>query len=524
MTGGAYKSAAIPALRSIPHTMDTACNPATSSYRQIVTSSAIMGGAQGADLLLRTARTKVIALLLGPSGLGLVALFQSIIDLVGTLSGLGLNSSGVRQISEAAATGETTTVARSRQVLRTSTLMTGLLGASICVFGAAPLSHWVFENRNYSLLVALLGISVLIEAQTKAGLAILQGTRRISDLASIQLLSAIGITAGSIALYAWLGLDGILPVFVLSSLISLVLTSHYTRKLGFSSVRMTVRMYISESRGLLIFGLAHMWGALVGAMSAFAVRALIQRQFGLDGIGVYQAAWALSGLFASFILSAMAVDYYPRLTAAAIHDGDVNRLVDEQTEVVVLLALPGILSTMALGPFLIRLLFSSAFSEASIVLPWLIVGVFVQVVSWPAGFIQLAKGAGAIFALSQTAFYSLHMIAVYWGLLWLGLPGAGMGFAVCYVLHVAICLSIGFYLSGYLWSRSLVNLVATSAALVLSLLVMTQAMRPAPTAYLGLMMSLATGLYSLRRLVNRLGPEHLISRTAVQLPIIHRVL
>ena len=55
-----------------------------------------------------------------------------------------------------------------------------------------------------------------------------------------------------------------------------------------------------------------------------------------------QAAWVFGGLYVGFILQAMGADFYPRLTAVAKDNTECNRLVNEQAEVGLLIAGPGV--------------------------------------------------------------------------------------------------------------------------------------------------------------------------------------
>jgi PST family polysaccharide transporter len=102
--------------------------------------------------------------------------------------------------------------------------------------------------------------------------------------------------------------------------------------------------------GLVRLGLAFMWSGLAVAVVAYLTRALITQQISLEAVGIFSAAFALSGMFRNFVLGAMGADYYPRLTAVASDRNAVNRLVNEQTEIGLLLAVPGLLATLSLAP------------------------------------------------------------------------------------------------------------------------------------------------------------------------------
>src|SRR5690606_16187856 len=106
----------------------------------------------------------------------------------------------------------------------------------------------------------------------------------------------------------------------------------------------------------------------------YLVRVAVLRELGVEAAGLYQAAWAVGGLYLNFILQAMGTDFYPRLTAAIDDEAESNRLINEQIQVGMLLAGPGVLATLALIPLLITLLYSAQFQAAVEPLRWICFG------------------------------------------------------------------------------------------------------------------------------------------------------
>ena len=98
--------------------------------------------------------------------------------------------------------------------------------------------------------------------------------------------------------------------------------------------------------------------------ASYGVRIIVLRDSGLSGAGLYQAGWALGGLYVGFVLQAMGADFYPRLVQHISDHREMNRLVNEQAHVSVLLAGPGVVATLALSPDLIALFFSENFVPA----------------------------------------------------------------------------------------------------------------------------------------------------------------
>src|SRR5262249_46963783 len=150
--------------------------------------------------------------------------------------------------------------------------------------------------------------------------------------------------------------------------------------------------YVSQVKGLLRIGLAVMGTDVVGGVTQLLVRLIVNRDLGVAETGYFQAASTISVTYIGFVLAAMSTDYYPRLTAD-IHDPiAVNRIVNRQIRVAVLLAGPVILGMSALAPWVIEWLYAPSFRPAADILRWQLVGDVLRVPCWTLGLIPLAAG------------------------------------------------------------------------------------------------------------------------------------
>ena len=484
-----------------------------SSYGDIVRSSSIIGGAQGVRLLIGMVQTKLVAILIGPSGVGLVGLYQSATGLVGTVSSLGIGSSAVREVAEAHGSGNPERVARTVKVLRRACWATGLLGWLLTVLLAWPLSVWSFGTPGRAVPIALLGATLLLGSISAGQIALVQGLRRIGDLARIQVLSGVGGVVISVGLYAWLGERGIVPVLIIAGSVNLGFSWWIARRVPLAAVTIKWRESLRESGRLVSLGIALMWSGVLLAGVGFATRAWIVRDLGPEANGIYQAAWGISGVFAGFVLQAMGADFYPRLTAVAKDNPEVNRLVNEQTEVGILLALPGLLATLVFAPWAIRIFYTAKFLEAGEVLPWFVLGISGWVVSWPLGFIQLAKGASRTFAATETAAAALLLLLTWFGLHWWQVPGVAIAFAFLCGTYVVGMRFVGGWLSGFRWSSVVQTLLLQSGAAVITAFAIIKLLPPFAASVSGGMLVLAASYLCLLRLTTRLGPDHRISRS-----------
>ncbi len=466
-----------------------------------------MGGANALNYLVALVRVKIIAILLGPSGVGLVSLYMSAIGLVGTVSGLGIGSSGVREVALAFSQQDATAAARTVRILRRACWATGLLGWALAAALAPLLSTWLSGSTEHAAAIAVLGVTLLLGAVNGGQTALLQGVRRIGDIARASVAAMLLNTGVAIGLYAWLGVRGIVPVLAVTAAVSLGVSWWFARRIPVESVALSWPDTLTGTRHLAGLGMAFMWSGLLTAGLDMATRSLVTRELGIDAAGLYQAAWAISGLFAGFILSAMGTDFYPRLTSV-IHDHKLaRRTVNEQTEIGMLLALPGLLGTLAFAPWMMEVFFTRQFLPGAELLPWFVLGIFGRIVSWPLGFIQLAKGASRWFIGTETAIISFQLGLLLWALPRFGLVGVAYTFAVTYFLYTLVMLWVAKVLIGFSWSTGVKKLLLLSGLFVLVDFGVRLVM-PGWTGMLaGGALTLAGSVLSLRGLATRLGAD-----------------
>ncbi|MEF7616699.1 O-antigen translocase [Aquincola sp. MAHUQ-54] len=422
------------------------------SYGQILRSSALMGGSSLVALVASVLRTKAIAMLLGPAGVGLASLFGAVGDLARSLSQMGIGSSGVRHMAEAAGSGDTAQAARTAAVLRRVSGLLGLAGGAALVLFSRPISVLTFDHAGHAAEVAWLGAAVFFGVVADGQAAVLQGMRHIRALAGVAVATAVGGTVLGVASVAAWGEAGIVPSLVATAFVTCAAAAWQARRLGLPAQRVEMQALWPAAGALLKLGIAFMASGLLVTGAGYAVRTLVLRLSGLEAAGLYQGAWMVGGVYVGFILQAMSSDFYPRLVAAANDDARTNRLVNEQAQVSLLLAGPGVLATLTLAPLALTLLYSHRFDGAAEVLRWLCLGMAMRVVTWPMGFIIVARGHRLLFLSADFIWALAHVAAAWLGLHHFGLAGAGMAFFASYVLHAAVVYPIVRRLSGFRWS------------------------------------------------------------------------
>lgn len=426
-----------------------------SSYRTILRSSAIIGGTQIINIASGILKMKVVAEMLGPAGVGLLGLYLSLIQTASSIAAMGLGNVGTRQIAEANSHGGDIAVGRTRRALFWGTLALAFAGAGVFWL----LSNWtarvILADQNLANDVAWLSIGVALMVAAGSQGALLTGLRRISDLAWINVGSGvIGTAVGVLALWLW-GAHGLIVMVLVAPLFVFLLGQLYVLRLGqpagFPSGLLEI---VREWRTMLSLGFAFMLGGLVTTAGHLAARAMVQRELGAEAVGHFQAAWVIGITYLGFVLGAMATDYFPRLTTVMGDKVTAARLVNEQTEVALLLCAPVLIAMFGLAPWVISLLYSNEFAPAVGILRWQILGDVLKIISWPLGFVILAAGKGKTFVLTELLGMGVFLLGIMFGLPLIGVTATGVAFLALYVLYLPLMWLLCRRSIDFRWTRA----------------------------------------------------------------------
>lgn len=472
-----------------------------SGFRGILKASALIGASSLINVGLGAVRTKAMAVMVGPAGIGLLGALWTIQDLARSVAQLGLNSSGVRQIAEATSSGDERRVAVIVRALRRMTLACSLLGAIALAVASAVVATVTFGSQEHAASVSLMSVALLLTVLAGSEVALLQGTRRVGEQAKANVYGALVGTVAAVSIVYALGERGIAPSLVAVAAATLALSWWYSRRVRVPEVAPHPGETARESAQLLKLGLAFLGGGLLMAAAAYVVRTFVLRTLGLDAAGMYQAAWTLGGLYVGFVLQALGTDFYPRLVGVAGDHPACNAMVNEQAQASLLLAAPGIIATVTFAPLVIHIFYSAEFVGAIELLRWMCLGMALRVITWPIGFIIIAKSRQVIYFTQEALWAIFNVAATWWCLQTVGLEGAGIAFLLTNLFHGLILYPTARRLTGFRWSgvnwRSgigFVSVVATTFA--------AQRFLPQwPALAVGTCLTLASAWYCLRTLL-----------------------
>lgn len=406
-----------------------------SSYLNIFKATFLFGGVQAYQILISVIKSKVIAILLGPLGLGVLGLFTSAIELVKQITSFGLAQSAVRDVSEASGGGDNDRVGIVVTVLRKIIWITGLLGASVFMFFSPLLSRMTFGNNDYTISFIILSIIILFDQLCSGQKVILQGMRKLKDLAKATIVgSTIGLIL-SIPLYYIFKLNGIVPTLILNSIISFLLSWYFSRKVSIAEASVTPKILIKESTNMLKMGIAMSISGILVSASSYILRGYIRQYGGTESVGLFQAGFLIINSYMGLIFTAMSTDYYPRLAAVNKDNEKCRDIINKQGEIAILIMAPLLTICLVFMPFFVELLYSKQFIAANNYILWATLGMMFKLASWLVSFQFIAKAESKLFIINEIITNVYCLILNVAGYKLLGLTGLGISFSLSYLIY-----------------------------------------------------------------------------------------
>lgn len=403
------------------------------SYKSIAKSSGLIAFVQVAQMLFALFRNKAISLLLGSGAFGLYSIYNTFIEMGTVFAVFGLNNSVVRELSrcrdDKQAVGKVYYI--SNRLIFVSSAIIFLL---IFVF-AEEIGFYMFNEKGHTAGVRCVAFIILFMVAAKEGYAILNGIRSLRKLAISQIISSgIGSIGVVVAVLLWKS-DAIPAALGIISVTMSIITYIYVRKEGIREVKVSWGEFKMTSHTLLYIGAGVTVAGIVSTVMTLMSKSFLTEHYSISAVGLYQSSWTISNLYTGIILTAMGVDFMPRLSKIIDDSKKATELINQQIIFGVVLSSIAISGILLFSKEILYILYAKEFEAASTIVRWHIVGVFLRVITFPFSYTILAKGKAKLYATVQTLFwtgdYILLMVCSYF---W-GFDGLGVNYPIAYLCY-----------------------------------------------------------------------------------------
>jgi PST family polysaccharide transporter len=477
--------------------------------KSLLRATAILSGSSAVSIVLGVVSSKIMATILHPAGYGYYGLLQSFVTVASLLVGMGMATAIVRLGAAAAKENDRAALASLSGGAWMLLLFIGTPMLIALVLFRFQISNWALGTPDHSDAILLMTLTLLFTVALNVQNGILNALHRVEALATYGIVNAfINAVTSIVAVILWQD-RGIVPAIIASAILGWAASRYFLfRAVGASRLRPSFRDKLAAARGLFAFGVPFTASAMAGTGVQLAMPMVVVHLLNAEGVGYYKAAVAISVGYLGFLVTAMSQDYYPRVSAVRDQPHALVSLINEQHRLIMLLAAPMILLTIALVPYIVPLVYSRRFMPAADILEWQLIGDLFKFSGWTLSFAILARCKPFIFFLAELISGIITLSTNWFAVRLFGLQGLGIGFIVTNVLYCACVWAIlrrDLPLTWTAYNRRLL-LAALSAALFIRVLSWTS-LAGLRTLF-ALILAALFATYSLRVLWREYKEEH----------------
>ncbi|MBB2954346.1 O-antigen translocase [Sphingobacterium sp. JUb56] len=384
---------------------------------------------------------KIVASIIGPSGIAAVGAFSNFLSIILTFSNGAINSGIIKYTAEYADDEK-----KQKLLFSTATRITlicSLICGIIIIILSSYISQLLFGSDGYYDVIICLGLSLFFYSLNSVLVSILNGLGKIGRYTIVNTVGAVfGLILTLILVHYW-GVKGALYALILSQTlvfftsILLLLKEYWLNKDYLFS---TVDKEISKS--LFKYSSMAIVTALTVPVSQILVRNYIIKEFGISDAGIWQGMTRLSDAYLTFVNMALVTYYLPKLSS--ISDTSLLRKeIFRGYKLLVPVTVVLCLSVFLMRTYIIEILFTKDFLPMEHLFKWQILGDFFKICSYVLAFLMVAQAKTKFYIITEILFSGSYILLSIFFTRLMGLEGSSLAFCINYFGY--LCLMIIYF-------------------------------------------------------------------------------
>jgi O-antigen/teichoic acid export membrane protein len=413
---------------------------------KLLKAMAAMASASLLSQVLGIFTNKILAIIMGPAGVGMFGLYRQLVDIAGSLACIGSSGGLVQALSSTE--GE----ARLRRLAAAMWLnvMAIIVTVLVMIFLAPMIAREYFVRQDPAIEWAARWLSVPIALIMLGSLAsnLISASRAFRLLGIVMVAPAAGslIFSYPLAKAAAQGNQwGYVGLLIVPAALQVLLALPIVRQLGWLreiGASFQVRPRRDDILHYVRFHATTLLATFIGFITFLVLPPLLIVNYGADANGFFRAAWSIGMQNLAIMLSSFSAYVVPVLSGAGTEE-ERSKVLNDAAFVIVLLSVPLIGGLIIFQPLVIRILYNEQFLPSIEMLHWLLLANYFRVAQWLFLLVSMTRAQLGIFTVTGVGF-NLGFLVIGWlavgfppdagPIAWLsGIRGLGFAFFVSYV-------------------------------------------------------------------------------------------
>ena len=386
---------------------------------------------------------KLIAFYIGPEGTSVSEQFRNFFQTIQGFSTLGI-SDGVTKYAAKYQDNKkqlSSFLSSAYKIVLITSIIVGLM----TIIFAKQINIFLFDQRDFSFLIIVLGIMIPFFALQIILTAVLNGFQKYKKLTYINIISNVLSAIIAAYLIIFYSIYGALVLILATQVVSFVVTLLYIRAdmvevLQFSNKKTDKKHY----KRLQAYVLMALVSAIVIPLFSILLRNQVNDYYIGDN-GMHSGYWdgvkKISGLFLMLIMPIFSMYYYPQLTK--IHSNKAYFVeVKKFFKQIFPLFTIGMIILYLLRHWAVLLFYSSAYEPMEELFVWQLLGDYVRIISLVLAFLMLAKTKVIHYIYTEIGFWVLYYVLTPFFMSKYQLEGISIAYFVSYLIYLFSLLFI----------------------------------------------------------------------------------
>lgn len=252
-----------------------------------------------------------------------------------------------------------------------------------------------------------------------------------------------------------------------------------------------------EGSGMVKLGVAFVVAGILGSGADFLIKTILNNYGNLNEVGLYNAGYVMTFMYAGIVFSAMESDYFPRLSSIGNNKEAIANCVNQQVEVTLLLVTPMLIGFIVVMPILIPMLYSKGFLPVVGMVQVAVLAMVIRALALPVEYIPLANGNSKLYLMVEAVYDVLIVVLSFAGYQLLGLYGTGVALTLSMIIdYIVACYIMNKYY-GYTISMDVLKYASIQLPLALVAYLSTLVSSIYLSFAIGILVTIASATFSI---------------------------
>jgi PST family polysaccharide transporter len=383
---------------------------------------------------------KIVASILGPSGIALIGQLNNFVSIIMALASVGINQGVTKYISQNKDSKE-----EVRKFIGTAfkmTLFSSLFcGINLIIFNKF-LSNKILNSEEYGYVFIVFGFVIIFYALNNLLLSILNGFQQYKKFVTINIInSLIGLVFTITLVYFWQLKGALISLISYQSTMFFITFWMLKKRYWVAFISFREKLVKQVAQKYFHYTLMAITTAATVPVSQLFIRSYVISNISIVDAGYWEGMNKISSMYLMVITSSLGVYFLPKL-AELNTNLELRKEIFKVYKIIMPVLAIGLLSIYFLRYFIVSILFTEDFAPMSSLFAYQLIGDFFKIAAWLLAFNMIAKSMTKTFIATEIIGSLTFVVLALFFVNINGVIGITQAYMINYIAYLLIMLLI----------------------------------------------------------------------------------